>query len=114
MTENRKNGIQVIARAANVLRLLKRNQSGLSLGQISKQVSLPRSTVQRIVNALQAESLVISNASGGGLRLGPEVNALAQATSYNVVETCRLFLTELTEVTGETACLLYTSDAADE
>jgi DNA-binding IclR family transcriptional regulator len=105
MTENRKNGIQVIARAANVLRLLKRNQSGLSLGQISKQVSLPRSTVQRIVNALQAESLVISNASGGGLRLGPEVNALAQATSYNVVETCRLFLTELTEVTGETADL---------
>ena len=105
MSKDQKNGIQVIARAARILRLLKDNQSGLSLGQISKQVLLPRSTVQRIVNALQTERLVISTAAGRGLRLGPEINALAQATNYNVVETCRLFLTELTEVTGETADL---------
>ena len=105
MSENRKNGIQVIARAASILRLLKDTQSGLSLGQISRQIALPRSTVQRIVKTLQAERLVIANPSGGGLRLGPEVNALAQANSYNVVETCRLFLTELTELTGETADL---------
>ena len=105
MSQKQKKGIQVIERAASILRVLKDNQSGLSLGQISKQVNLPRSTVQRIANALQAERLVISNASGGSLRLGPEVNALAQATNYNIVETCRLFLTELTEVTGETADL---------
>ena len=105
MSENKKNGIQVIARAASILRLLKDTQSGLSLGQISRQIGLPRSTVQRIVKTLQAERLVIANHSGGGLRLGPEVNALAQANSYNVVETCRLFLTELTELTGETADL---------
>jgi|TARA_B110000114_G_scaffold185696_1_gene234135 DNA-binding IclR family transcriptional regulator len=105
MSKNQKNGIQVIARAASILRLLKDNQSGLSLGQISKQVLLPRSTVQRIVNSLQTERLVISTAAGRGLRLGPEISALAQATNYNVVEACRLFLTELTEVTGETADL---------
>jgi DNA-binding IclR family transcriptional regulator len=49
MNKNNKNGIQVIARAATILRLLKTSQSGLSLGQIATQVDLPRSTVQRIV-----------------------------------------------------------------
>ena len=45
-------GIQVIARAANVLRSLEDKPDGLSLGQIAKRVSLARSTVQRIVGAL--------------------------------------------------------------
>jgi DNA-binding IclR family transcriptional regulator len=100
-----RNGIQVIARAAAILRALKADQSGLSLGQIAETVALPRSTVQRIVGALQTERLVISDASGRGLRLGPEVNALAEATRYNIVERCRLLLSELTQDTGETADL---------
>ena len=100
-----KSGIQVIARAADVLRTLKNNQSGMSLGQIATQVNLPRSTVQRIVGALQTERFVISDSNGGGLRLGPEISALAEATRYNIVEQCRLLLTELTQSTGETADL---------
>ena len=43
----RSQGIQVIARAAAILRVLRDSQGGLSLGQISRQVDLPRSTVQR-------------------------------------------------------------------
>ncbi|MEO9826024.1 MAG: IclR family transcriptional regulator [Paracoccaceae bacterium] len=100
-----RSGIQVIARAAAILRALKAEQSGMSLGQIAQNVGLPRSTVQRIVNALQTEHLVISEPGGRGLRLGPEVSALAEATRYNVVETCRLLLMELTQATGETADL---------
>ncbi len=103
--KNSRNGVQVIARAAAVLRALKADQSGMSLGQIAKAVSLPRSTVQRIVGALQDERLVITDAQGGGLRLGPEVSSLAEATRYNIVETCRLLLVELSEDTGETADL---------
>lgn len=100
-----RSGIQVIARAAAVLRALKSDPSGLSLGQIARAVALPRSTVQRIVAALQAERLVIADRRGGGLRLGPEVSALAEATRHNIVETCRLLLSELSEETGETADL---------
>ncbi len=100
-----RSGIQVIARAAAILRTLKDSQSGMSLGQISKAVDLPRSTVQRIAGALQEERLVIADATGGGLRLGPELNALAKAARYNIVESCRLLLTELTQATGETADL---------
>ncbi|MEP5153633.1 helix-turn-helix domain-containing protein, partial [Planktotalea sp.] len=68
-SDNSRNGIQVISRAAAVLRCLKDYPQGLSLGQIATEVSLPRSTVQRIVGALQSERLLISNVTGGGVRL---------------------------------------------
>jgi DNA-binding IclR family transcriptional regulator len=109
MAENENNssraGIQVIARAAAILRVLGENQGGMSLGQIAERVGLPRSTVQRIAGALQSERLVISDASGGGLKLGPAIGSLAEAARYNIVEQCRLILTELTQRTGETADL---------
>lgn len=100
-----RNGIQVIARAAAILRTLGQDQTGLSLGQIAERVGLARSTVQRIVGALQSEGFVISDASGGGLRLGPAINSLSEAAQYNIVEHCRLLLTELVQKTGETADL---------
>ncbi|SDL77568.1 IclR family transcriptional regulator [Aliiruegeria lutimaris] len=109
MAENENNssraGIQVIARAATILRVLGENQGGMSLGQIAERVGLPRSTVQRIAGALQNERFVMSDGSGGGLRLGPAIGSLAEAARYNIVEQCRLVLTELTQRTGETADL---------
>lgn len=103
--QSARQGIQVIARAAAILRALKAAQTGLSLGQIAETIDLPRSTVQRIVGALQAERLVITDSKGRGIRLGPEIAALAEGTRYNVVELCRLHLTELAQATGETADL---------
>lgn len=103
--KNEKSGIQVISRAAAILRVLKETQSGMSLGKIAERVTLPRSTVQRITSALAEEKLVITDANGGGLRLGPELSALAGAAQYNIVEHCRLLLTELTQKTGETTDL---------
>ncbi len=100
-----RSGIQVISRAATVLRSLKEHPEGLSLGQIASEVGLPRSTVQRIVGALQTERLLIANMSGGGVRLGPELGALAQAARFNTAEQCRPLLTELTQATGETSDL---------
>jgi len=103
--EKSKNGIQVISRAAAILRVLRDSQSGMSLGQIASRVDLPRSTVQRIAGALVAEGLLITDQQGRGLRIGPELTAMAGAAQYNIVEHCRLFLTELTQKTGETADL---------
>lgn len=100
-----RHGIQVIARAADVLRTLKQDMSGLSLGQIAERVNLPRSTVQRIVAALQEERLVIASARGGGLRLGPELRALGEAARYNIIEDCRPILREVSSATGETVDL---------
>jgi len=52
---NDKSSVQVIARAATILRALEEENAGLSLGQIAQRVNLARSTVQRIVAALQSE-----------------------------------------------------------
>ncbi|MGI9259335.1 MAG: IclR family transcriptional regulator [Gammaproteobacteria bacterium] len=72
-------GIQVIERAAAILRLLETRGEALSLGEISAAVELPRSTVQRIVGALAAERLVASGESGRGVRLGPGLVSLGSA-----------------------------------
>lgn len=97
-------GIQVIARAAAVLRALK-GSSGMSLGQIAERVELPRSTVQRIVGALQAERLVITLSGGAGIRLGPELHSLSEAARFNVVELLRPHLQRLSAQTEETVDL---------
>lgn len=100
-----RSGIQVIARAAAILRVLKEERSGLSLGQIAAQVGLPRSTVQRIIGALAAERLVLQDPKGGGIRLGPELGAFAEAANFNIIERCRTVLNEVTQQTGETTDL---------
>jgi len=72
-----KSQVQVIARAAAILRALENEASGLSLGQIAQRVGLARSTVQRIVAALEAEKLVIAASPTGRVRLGPTLLRLA-------------------------------------
>lgn len=104
-------GVQVIARAADILRTLKNEPKGLSLGQIAERVGLPRSTVQRIVNALQAERLVMASSAEGGFRLGPELQSLAEAGRINIAEVIRPVLTALAKETGETVDLaVYRQD----
>ena len=67
--------VQVISRAAEILRLLAQETGGLSLGQIATRVDLPRSTVQRIVSALSTEGFVSAEKGNGGIRLGPEIQS---------------------------------------
>jgi DNA-binding IclR family transcriptional regulator len=99
-----RNGIQVISRAADILRVLRDDPTGLSLGQIAERVNLARSTVQRIVSTLQDERMVIM-LGNGGFRLGPEVTSLAKAAHFDTVEVCRPCLLELSQATGETTDL---------
>lgn len=105
-----KGGIQVIARAASILRALKNEQGGLSLGQIAARVGLPRSTVQRIVGALESERLVIAASPEGGIRLGPELQSLAEGARVDIVELARPFLVDLSRETGETVDLAIPRD----
>lgn len=98
-------GIQVIARAAQILRVLRDDTSGLSLGQIARRVELPRSTVQRIVNSLISERLVLAASAGGGLRLGPEIQSLAAASRMDIVEQLHPILVKLSGEAGETVDL---------
>ena len=98
-------GIQVLSRAADILRALKADNRGLSLGRIAERVDLPRSTVQRIVNGLVAEKLIMPNVISGGYQLGPEILALAGAARQDVAEVLRPVIEALSRDTGETVDL---------
>jgi len=103
--DSRRLGIQVIARAASILRTLEHHPDGLTLGQIAGLVDLPRSTVQRIVDALDEENLVIAGATANGVRLGPALIALASAAKLDFLELARPVLALISRDTGETVDL---------
>ena len=98
----RKQSIQVISRAANVLRALQDAPGGLSLGEIAQRVGLARSTVQRIVDALRAEQFVIAASPTSGVRLGPGLVRLAASASVDFDHITRPIIAELSQAVGET------------
>lgn len=93
-------GKQVIARAAAVLRALENQSSGRSLAEIAAASGLPRSTVHRIVAALEAQQLVMT--APGGVRLGPAVVRMAASAHTDVVMIARPFVESLGRRTRET------------
>jgi DNA-binding IclR family transcriptional regulator len=103
--QNKTSSIQVISRAAKILRLLREHPKGLSLSQIAKEVDLARSTVQRIVAALEQENLVTTASANGGFRLGPEIARLAGAVHSDLREEIRPFLIQLSTIVNETVDL---------
>jgi DNA-binding IclR family transcriptional regulator len=98
-------GVQVIARAATILRVLEDEGDGLSLGQIAQRVNLARSTVQRIVGALALEKFVIAASPNGRVRLGPAILRLAASARTDFVAEARPFLVRLSGELQETADL---------
>jgi len=98
-------GIQVIARVASVLRALEGEQAGLSLSQIAQRVGLARSTVQRIVESLSAEQFVIAAGPSAGVRLGPALLRIAASASPDFTQLARPILKELSRDLGETVDL---------
>jgi DNA-binding IclR family transcriptional regulator len=91
-------GIQVIARAAAVLRAL--DQDGMSLGDLSKATGLPRSTVQRIVDSLARENLVELDITG--IRPGWGLQELAKKANSDIAQRVRPALEQLFQTTHET------------
>lgn len=95
-------GIQVIARAAKILRSLEGEPKGLSLGEIALKVELPRSTVQRIVSALASEQLLIAATPKSRVKLGPALIRLARATNNEIEQIARPLMEALCRDTRET------------
>jgi len=99
-------GVQSIARAAAVLRALGASHDSLSLGALAVATGLPRSTVQRLVQALQQERLVqVGGPAEPGVRLGPGISELAGAIRVDVVRLARPHLQTLFDAVRETVDL---------
>jgi DNA-binding IclR family transcriptional regulator len=105
-----KSQVQVIARAAAILRVLEDETDGLSLGQIAQRVDLARSTVQRIVGALAAEKFLIAATPTGRVRLGPTILRLAASARTDFVAAARPFLAQLSSELKETVDLAVVKD----
>lgn len=98
-------GIQVIARAASIMRALGTHPNGLSLAAIAQLVGLPRSTVQRIINALEEEFLVEALGPSGGFRLGPALGQLINQAQSDILSLVKPYLRSLAEEFEESVCL---------
>jgi DNA-binding IclR family transcriptional regulator len=110
MSENDKDAgglptIQVISRAAEIMRALSETPQGMSLSAIAAVVGLPKSTVQRIVAALQEEQLVEFLGPSAGFRLGPALGQLIHKTQSDIISSIRPILAELSEAVRETVSL---------
>src|SRR5690606_38201309 len=104
-TEDRTASIQVIARAAGILRELGASPNGLSLATVASRVGLARSTVQRIMQSLEAEGFVELAPQGYGFRLGPALSELVYRRQADIVTEVRPLLEELCGELGETIAL---------
>jgi DNA-binding IclR family transcriptional regulator len=109
VTEGR-TGMQLISRAASVMKALEGQTAGLSLGQIAKSTGLPRPTVQRIVDALCVEGLVMVDATQGGVRLGPMITRLATSVRIDLVALARPHLERLAATTQESTAMTVLQD----
>lgn len=103
MKQNSDKGIQVISRAAAILREVVSNPDGLSLGQLASATGLARSTVQRIVDSLETEFLV--QAGTGGVRPGWGLRRLGDLAGPSIASELRPQLFRLFDATGETVDL---------
>lgn len=100
-----RNGVQVIARAAAILRALEAEPDGLSLGELAKRLDLARSTVQRLVGALADEQLVMTGGPRGGVTLGSALVRLAAAANIETDRIVRPFLQAISRDLSETVDL---------
>ena len=103
--ENDSSGIQVLSRAADILRVVSSESTPPSLGRIATLTSLPRSTVQRIVGALLNEGFLSAGPVGVGYFIGGTVQQLAEAGRPDVRKNLHPILEQLSEATGETVDL---------
>jgi len=97
-------GTQAIDRAAQLLVLVVENDESSSVGELAEAAGLPKSTVSRVVSALERQGLVQRQGSRGGIRPGPVLLGLARrgVSGDDIVALCRDTLERLGEESGET------------
>jgi DNA-binding IclR family transcriptional regulator len=97
-------GNQAVRRAIIVLKAFTDDTPEMGVTEVSRKVSLHKSTVYRLLSAFEGEGLIAKSAETGKYRLGPELIVLGeQVLRHTDVHRVALpFLRELAERTGET------------
>ena len=100
----RREGVQVIARAAEMLRRLAAEPDGLTLIELASAVGLPRSTAHRIVGALSREGFMRA-APSGKLRIGSALIGIAVSSRRDLRHEAAPFIERLSRELRETVDL---------
>lgn len=100
-----RSGIQVLNRTAVILRSLQGYPGGLTQAEIGERVDLPRSTVSRLLLALEELGYVAALGPRGPYRLGPAIIALSASARRSVLSELRPFLESLSAEVNETVDL---------
>lgn len=103
-------GSKALNRGLDILFALGESNSLLSVDELATRVSIPESTIYRLLQTLEGRGL-IQRHSPGRVGLGPALLTLARATRRQIendlVEIARPFMQDLTERTGETSLLSF-------
>lgn len=97
--------MQSIERAFAILRALAVGPSGVT--ELAERVDLPKSTVARLLNALESEGAIEQDEVGGEYRLGPAIEEIAGGSSQgrSLIAAAQPFLVDLSERTEEASGL---------
>ena len=112
VANERRDGIQVIARTASLLRALATDPEGLTPQQIADHCDIPRPTVYRLVKALALEDFVRLLPNGRVL-IGSGLTQVAIANTRDIRHDMRPFLEQLSrEIDGHVEeAVLYGGEA---
>ena len=104
-TREQQSGVQVLARAALLLRALAADSPrGLTFSELVTRSGLPRTTVHRIRGALEQEEFISTDAATGRLHLGPGIMRLAMSRR-DLPAVVRPYLEKLSRQLNETVDL---------
>lgn len=97
--------IPVIDRMMDILGELERHAAGLTIRELTEILAIPRTTIYRVLNTLQAHD-VVRRGDDGSYHLGERLLALAAHTSTrfgraNLVPVCQPYLDRLASELGE-------------
>ena len=98
-------GIQVIARTAEILRVLRAEPDGMTPAELGEHIGLARSTVHRLLHAMRNEGMVETSGPRGRYRLGPAIHRMADAAWRSSLGGLHPLLEELARTVGETVDL---------
>lgn len=99
-----KNGVPVLERMMEILSSLELQPAGETIRDLSEQLSVPRSTVYRILNTLHAHNMVQRRLDGTYV-LGPRLLSLASKVrseaAFDLVAVAQPVMKKLAETSGE-------------
>jgi IclR family acetate operon transcriptional repressor len=93
--------VSTFAKAATILNLLAESRGRLTLTDLARKCGMPRSTVHRIIQELEAEHFVMQASAAGGYVLGPGVLKFGMNSHLQLVAAIRPVLISLAQEVNE-------------